>query len=145
MNFSESGGFYPDGRALLITTAALTHNFWNNQIARVDLDSGAITALTPGSYNEHPRFTRDGHIMWMTNTDNKQGTDWWWMLPDGTGAERLTRFNESDSQGGGTSAVWTGAVPVDNGSDDGSWFLGDVETNLLTAAGEIRRIQLTCE
>jgi hypothetical protein len=68
------------------------------------------------------------------------------MHPDGSGGERLTRFNESDSQDGGTAGpVWTGAVPADNWSDDGSWFLGDVETNLLTAGGEIRRIQLTCD
>jgi hypothetical protein len=26
-----------------------------------------------------------------------------------------------------------------------AWFVGDVETNLLTACGEIRRIQLTCD
>jgi hypothetical protein len=105
--------------------------------------SGSARARSLGTASrnrETPRAVADVALAGqaLTNTDNKQGPIGRGCIP--TAAEE----SASDSQDGGTAGpVWTGAVPADNWSDDGSWFLGDVETNLLTAGGEIRRIQLT--
>lgn len=81
--FNETGGFSADSASLVFTSDFETHNFWSDQIYRVDLESGAITRLTRGnSYNEHPRYTPDGQVLWMTNAGNpSHGTDWWTMNP----------------------------------------------------------------
>ena len=75
----------------MFTSDFQTHKFWSNQINRYDLNSGANTRLTPGnSYNEHPRYTPDGQVLWMTNADNpSHGTDWLTMNTDGSNPQRL--------------------------------------------------------
>ena len=97
--FNETGGFSADSSSLVFTSDFETHNFWSNQIYRYDLNSGAITRLTRGnSYNEHPRYSPDGQVLWMTNADNpSHGTDWWTMSPDGSNPQRLSDFNANDN------------------------------------------------
>ncbi len=56
--FNETGGFSADSSSLVFTSDFENHNFWHNQIYRLELKSGAITRLTHGdAYNEHPRYT----------------------------------------------------------------------------------------
>jgi Tol biopolymer transport system component len=145
--FNETGGFSADSSSLVFTSDFETHNFWSNQIYRYDLNSGASTRLTRGnSYNEHPRYTPDGQVLWMTNADNpSHGTDWWTMGPDGSNPQRLSDFNTGDNAKAiGQKRVYATTVQTANWSPDNSSFYGDVETNLLTSDSVIVRAELTC-
>ncbi len=145
--FNETGGFSADSSSLVFTSDFETHNFWSNQIYRYDLNSAAITRLTRGnSYNEHPRYTPDGQVLWMTNADNpSHGTDWWTMSADGSNPQRLSNFNTGDNAKAiGQKRVYATTVQTANWSRDNSSFYGDVETNLLTSDSVIVRAELTC-
>jgi hypothetical protein len=145
--FNETGGFSPDSSSLVFTSDFENHNFWHNQIYRYDLNSHAISRLTRGdSYNEHPRYTPDGQVLWMTNADNpSKGTDWWTMGPDGSNPQRLSDFNAGDNAKAiGSNRVWATTVQTANWSPDNSSFYGDVETNLLNSDSVIVRAELTC-
>ena len=145
--FNETGGFSADSSSLVFTSDFETHNFWSNQIYRHDLNSGATTRLTRGnSYNEHPRYTPDGQVLWITNADNpSHGTDWWTMSPDGSNPQRLSDFNTGDNAKAiGQKRVYATTVQTANWSPDNSSFYGDVETNLLTSDSVIVRAELTC-
>jgi Tol biopolymer transport system component len=145
--FNETGGFSADSSSLVFTSDFETHNFWSNQIYRYDLNSGATIRLTRGnSYNEHPRYTPDGQVLWMTNADNpSHGTDWWTMGPDGSNPQRLSDFNTGDNAKAiGQKRVYATTVQTANWSPDNSSFYGDVETNLLTSDSVIVRAELTC-
>jgi len=145
--FNETGGFSADSSSLVFSSDFETHNFWHNQIYRYDLKSGATTRLTRGdSYNEHPRYTPDGQVLWMTNADNpSHGTDWWTMNSDGSNRQRLSDFNANgNAQAIGGKRAYATVVQTANWSPDGSYFFGDVETNLLTSDSVIVRAALTC-
>jgi Tol biopolymer transport system component len=145
--FNETGGFSADSASLVFTSDYENRNFWHNQIYRADLKSGAITRLTKGdSYNEHPRYTPDGQVLWMTSTNNpSHGTDWWTMSPDGSNPQRLSDFNAGDNARIlGHKPVYATTVQTANWSADRSYFYGDVETNLLNSDSVIARVSLTC-
>jgi Tol biopolymer transport system component len=148
--FNETGGFSADSSSLVFTSDFETHNFWSNQIYRYDFNSGAITRLTGGdSYNEHPRYTPDGQVLWMTNAENpSHGTDWWAMNSDGSDPQRLSDFNSNGSNQTaktlGHKRVYATVVQTANWGPDNSYFYGDVETNLLTSDSVIVRAALTC-
>lgn len=145
--FNETGGFSADSASLVFTSDYQTHNFWSSQIYRLDLGPGAITRLTQGnSYNEHPRYTPDGHIIWMTNAENpSRGTDWWTMTAEGADPQRLSDFNvKDDATSFGGKQVWATVVQTANWSPDATSFYGDVETSLLTSDSMILRVSLAC-
>ena len=145
--FNETGGFSADSASLVFTSDFETHNFWKSQIYRLDIDSGAITRLTRGdSYNEHPRYTPDDHVLWMTNADNpSRGTDWWTMNADGSNTARLSDLNrDGGARGFGGKQVYATVVQTANWSPDDRYFYGDVETNLLNSDSVIVRAALTC-
>jgi Tol biopolymer transport system component len=145
--FNETGGFSADSSSLVFTSDFENHNFWHNQIYRLDLKSGAITRLTQGdSYNEHPRYTPDGQVVWMTSAGNpSHGTDWWTMNPDGSNPQRLSDFNADDNAKAlGHKPVYATTVQTANWSPDAGYFYGDVETNLLNSDSVIARVTLTC-
>lgn len=111
--------------------------------------SGAITQLTQGHhYNEHPRYTPDGQILWMSNANGLSsmiGTDWWTMKADGSNPTRLSTFNDSGSpEYYGQRSLWATVVQTDDWSPDRTYFFGDLETSLLTANSVILRVSLTC-
>jgi Tol biopolymer transport system component len=146
--FNETGGFSADSASLVFASDFETHNFWSNQIYRFDVKSHAITRLTRGeSYNEHPRYTPDGQVLWMTNADNpSHGTDWWTMNPDGSNPQRLSDFNAGDNaESIGHKPVYATVVQTANWNSDHSVFYGDVETSLLTSDSVIVRAALTCK
>ena len=104
------------------------------------------------SYNEHPRYTPDGRVLWMTNTDNpSRGSDWWTMNADGSNAQRLSDFNsDGGARGFGHSPVYATVVQTADWSPDehyfyGDVFYGDVETNLLNSDSVILRVSLNCQ
>jgi Tol biopolymer transport system component len=145
--FNETGGFSADSSSLVFTSSFETHNFWKSQIYRLDLNSGVTTRLTKGdSYNEHPRYTPDGQVLWMTNADNpSRGTDWWTVNPDGSNPQRLSDFNTNgDARGFGAKRVWATVVQTSDWSADHHYFFGDVETNLLNSDSVILRVSLSC-
>jgi Tol biopolymer transport system component len=145
--FNETGGFSADSSSLVFTSSFETHNLWHSQIYRLDLGSGAIARLTQGnSYNEHPRYTPDGQVLWMSNADNpSHGTDWWTMNPDGSNPQRLSEFNvDGNAKAIGHQPVYATTVQTANWGPDNSYFYGDVETNLLTSDSVIARVALTC-
>jgi Tol biopolymer transport system component len=145
--FNESGGFSADSTSLVFTSDFETQNFWKSQIYRLDLNSGAFTRLTKGdSYNEHPRYTPGGQVLWMTSADNtSRGTDWWTMNADGSNPQRLSDFNSNgDARGFGTKQVYATVVQTADWSADGRSFYGDVETNLFNSDSVILRVSLTC-
>jgi Tol biopolymer transport system component len=146
--FNETGGFSADSSSLVFTSDFETHNFWSNQIYRLDLDSTATTRLTKGnSYNEHPRYTPDGQVLWTTNADNRsRGTDWWIMNPDGSNPQRISDFNRAGNAAsfGHQPPVWATVVQTANWSPDDTYFYGDVETNLVTSDSVILRVSLSC-
>src|SRR5208337_911300 len=145
--FNETGGFSADSTSLVFASDFETRNFWKSQIYRLDLASGATTRLTRGdSYNEHPRYTPDGQVLWMTNADNpSRGTDWWTMNTDGSNPQRLSDFNSNgDARGFGGKQVDATVVQTSDWSADHRYFYGDVETNLLNSDSVILRVSLTC-
>jgi Tol biopolymer transport system component len=146
--FNETGGFSADSTSLVFASDFETHNFWKSQIYRLDLATGATTRLTRGdSYNEHPRYTPDGEVLWMTNADNpSRGTDWWTMNPDGSDPQRLSDFNSAgDARSFGTKQVYATVVQTADWSPDHRYFYGDVETNLLNSDSVILRVSLRCQ
>ena len=145
--FNETGGFSADSSSLVFTSDFETHNFWKSQIYRYDLNSHAVERLTRGdAYNEHPRYTPDGQVLWMTNADNpSHGTDWWTMSPDGSNPQRLSDFGAAAADETiGRKPAYATVVQTANWSPDNSYFYGDVETNLLTSDSVIVRAALTC-
>jgi Tol biopolymer transport system component len=146
--FYEGGGFSPDGTKVVFTSDYLTGKWWENQIYRIDLQTSKVETLTDVNYNEHPSYTPDGRIIWMSGRDNKPlpgwlspGTDWWLMDADGTHKERVTSMNERGQPGFTGHSVWAGTVTW---SADGSRFIGDVQTNLITQQGKAVWVTLTC-
>jgi hypothetical protein len=129
--FYEGADFTPDGKGILYTSSAATHNAWRSQIFVLDLSTKAVTQLTQADYNEHPRYTPDGQrIVWMSSTGaTLKGTDWWFMNADGSDKRRLTFFEERGNPQSSGSAVYPGTVAWDPSE---KWFIGDVETSLLT-------------
>jgi Tol biopolymer transport system component len=141
--FNESGGFTPDGSGLLLTSDFATNNFWTNQIFRMDLASSATTQLTQDGYNEHPRYTPDGRIIWMGPGQNSS-SEWWVMDADGSNKTQLSSFSVAGHVESAGQAVYPGPVPAENWSADGSSFIADVETNLVTTTYDVVEVQLTC-
>ena len=143
--FNESGGFNPDSQDLLLSSNYLTRNFLTTQIYRLDLGSGAIVPITQGDYNEHPRYTPDGRIVWMTSREVTNGAaDWWLASADGTAPVRLSFFNEPGHPESQSSAVWPGPIATENWSDDGSFLIGEFETDLIHLTYQMIRVDLTC-
>jgi Tol biopolymer transport system component len=145
--FNETGGFSADSSSLVFTSDFENHNFWHNQIYHLDLKSLAVTRLTHGdAYNEHPRYTPDGQVLWMSNADNPEhGTDWWTMNLDGSNPQRLSEFNaDGNAKAFGRRSVYATVVQTANWSPDNSSFYGDLETNLLNSDSVILRAALTC-
>jgi Tol biopolymer transport system component len=139
--FYEGADFTPDGGGVLFTSSLATNNAWASQIFVLDLATGALRQLTHADYNEHPRYTPDGtRIVWMSSTGAKlKGTDWWVMNADGTHKRRLTYFEDPDSPQSGGSAVYPGTACWD---PTGRWFIGDVETSLLSQS--YTSVRVTC-
>ena len=147
-HFNETGGFSPDSKSLVFTSDFANSNFWKNQIFRLDLATGKTTQLTDGDeYNEHPRYTPDGRVIWMSGKNQCLigcGSDWWIMNADGSNQVRLTYFDDKTSPGYYGREVWATEVQTANWSPDGSYFYGDVLTNLITNRGQIVKVSLTC-
>ncbi len=151
--FNESGGFSPDGLTFVFTSSSPTHNFFESQTIQMDLATLTPQVLTSGthatngtpSYNEHPRYTANGQITWMTNVGaTLSGEDWWIMNGDGSSKTRLSFFNEPGSDINGGKAVYPGPIGIENWTPDRSAFYGDVELNATTGESVMVRAQLTC-
>ncbi len=139
--FYEGADFTPDGRGVLFTSSLATGSAWTSQIFVVDLASGHVTELTTNDYNEHGRYTPDGtQILYMSSTAvNYHGTDWWLMNPDGTNRHRLTSFEVKGNPQSSGTALYPGTVAWD---PTGRWFIGDIETNLVSQS--YTRVRVTC-
>jgi Tol biopolymer transport system component len=147
--FIETGGFSANSEEMLFTSDYQNHRFFANQIYELNLRTGAVTRLTTGSaYNEHPRFTPSGQIIWMTNAHQPlfhgAGDDWWIMNPDGSNPQKLTEFNTPSSSNYFGKTVYATVVNTDSWATSGSYFYGDVELNLVTSDSDILRVSLTC-
>jgi Tol biopolymer transport system component len=142
--FYENHGFSPDGRRLLFSSnfgqAGLAQSI-NNDIYSLDLATLTATRLTREGYNEHAHYLPSGaRIVWATNRDvANRGTDLWVMNPDGTGAERLTFFN----QRGCPEATAGRSVPADNSPNSaGDKLLLYVQDEVLGERGSIVLVEL---
>lgn len=146
--FNETGGFSPDSTTIAFTSDFETHNFWTNQIYTINLATGRIVQLTRGrDYNEHPRYTPDGRVVWMAGNrqpGNHSGTDWWVMNANGSDQQRLTDLNDRSSPQYFGQTVYATVVQTSNWSADGHSFVADLELSLLTSNSDIVRVQLTC-
>jgi Tol biopolymer transport system component len=147
--FIETGGFSANSQEMLFTSDYQNHLWFENQIYELNLSSGAITRLTiGGAYNEHPRFTPNGQVIWMTDEDQPQayhgGTDWWIMNANGSDPRRLTDFNTPSSPDSFGQTVYATVVNTSNWGTGGSYFYGDLELNLITSESDILRVSLTC-
>ena len=144
----EVGGFSPDSSKILFMSDFQSHVWYLAQIYSLDLETGAITKLTTGNYNEHPRYTPSGQVIWMTDAgqprSHASGDDWWIMNADGSDPHRLTDFNNPLSPEYFGKTVYATVVDTSNWSSDGSYFYGDVELNLVTSETDIVRVSLTC-
>jgi Tol biopolymer transport system component len=149
--FNESGGFSADSSSLVFSSDFETHNFWKNQIYRRNLEDGTTSRLSTGDgYNEHPRYTPEGQVLWMTSAENpSRGTDWWTMNADGSNPQRLSSFNNDAQIAGGRDfggkQVYATVVQTADWSPDNRYFYGDVETNLLNSESVILRVSLHCQ
>ena len=144
--FYEASCFTPDSKSLLMTSDCDTHTFWQNQIYRFDLETQQLDRLTHDtSYNEHPQVTPDGRsIIWMSDAHSDalrgaHGTDWWMMDTDGGNPRRISRMNVRNNPQCDGKPKWVGTAAF---SPDGKWFYGDVQTNLITQAGKVVRVDL---
>ena len=137
--FHELADWSPDSQKLLFTGSQATANAWLSQVFLLDLGTGEATQLTDTGYNEHAVFTPDGRqVVWMTNAEATAGTDWWVMDADGGRKRRLTYLAEP------ASPQWTGGsltvTRANAWSEDGSWFYGDAQPNLITQSSEIVKV-----
>ena len=146
--FYEMGGFSPDGSKLVFTSDYATGRWWLTQIYTIDLATSHVEALTSSGYNEHPSYTPEGRIIWMSDNGVRAlfgsvmpGTDWWLMDADGTHKERLSYLNTHGHSEFTGKPVWAGTVQW---SEDGTRFIGDVQTNLVTQAGKAIWVTLSC-
>ena len=73
-----------------------------------------------------------------------QSEDWWVMNADGSAKTRLSHFDEPSSHFNGGQLVTCGPIAASNWIGEGSVFSADVQTNLLSADGEILRVEMTC-
>jgi Tol biopolymer transport system component len=152
--YYETGSFTSDGGSLLYTSDQDTHSFWQSQIYRLELASGASTRLTSGrDYNEHPTVVSTPSGDWVVYMSTRGvdrfplhlmlGTDWYATRSDGGATKRLTTMNvnrKSNPENAGTLQV-AGTVAV---SPKGDFMLGDVQDHLLRQTGLIKVVRFTC-
>jgi Tol biopolymer transport system component len=146
--FYELGGFSPQGDKLIFTSDYATGKWWESQIYTINLVTSRVQALTSSNYNEHPSYTPDGRVIWMSDAGIRPmsgffmpGTDWWLMDADGSHKERLSYLNTPRHPEFAGKSVWAGMVAW---SSDGHRFIGDVQTNLLTQAGKAMWVTFSC-
>ena len=146
--FYEMGGFSPDGNKLAFTSDYATGKWWESQIYTIDLTTSRVEALTSSGYNEHPSYTPDGRIIWMSDSGIRPrvgslmpGTDWWLMAADGSHKQRLSYLNTPGHAEYAGKSMWAGTVAW---SGDGRRFIGDVQTSLWTQAGKSIWVKLSC-
>lgn len=72
------------------------------------------------------------------------GTGWWVMNADGTAKTQLSFFNVARHAESDGAARWVGPIPIENWSDDRSYFIGDVEYDLLKPSYTFDKIVLSC-
>jgi Tol biopolymer transport system component len=147
--FIETGGFSADSSQMLFTSNFQNHIWSQSQIYVLNLNTGVITRLTNwSSYDEHPRFTPGGQIIWMSNADQPAGhglgDDWWIMNADGSNPHKLTHFNDPSNPEYLGKTVFATVVGTNSWSSDGSYFYGDLELSLLSSQMEIVRVSMTC-
>lgn len=146
--FYELGGFSPDGTKLIFTSDYATGKWWENQIYTIDRLTSRVQALTSTGYNEHPSYTPDGRIIWMSDNGVRPlpgfimpGTDWWLMDADGTHKQRLSYLNTPGHTEFAGKSMWAGTLAW---SVDGRSFIGDVQTSLLSQSGKSMWVTLSC-
>lgn len=139
--FYEGADFTPDGRSILFTSSLATDNAWKSQLFTVEVSTGKLDQLTSSDYNEHGRYTPDGtRILYMSSTGaDLKGTDWWLMNADGSNKKRLTYFETDGHPQSSGKALYPGTAAFD---ETGKWFIGDIETNLLTQS--YTRVRVVC-
>ncbi len=132
--FNESYGFSPDDRKIIFCSDYNQQSFWTCQIFTCDADTGGnITQLTEKSYNEHAVYSYDGqHIVWMSATDEKRGTDWWMMNADGSNKKQITFFNKRGHPEYRNSRMTCGLGCF---SPDGKSFLGGIQDSIIKQTG----------
>jgi Tol biopolymer transport system component len=140
-SFYECYGYSPDGKKLIFCSSINKPSVWDQQIYTMNTDGTNLLQLTQKDYNEHGFYKPDGSkILWMTNTKSgSAGTDWWMMNPDGSDKQRLTYFNDPDSEQYAGHSVWAG---LGSFSPDGTRFIGGRQLSLWTQEGEIVMVNL---
>jgi Tol biopolymer transport system component len=150
--YYETGSFTADGKSLYYTSDQDTHNFWLSQIYRLDLETGISTRLTRGiTYNEHPTAISTPTGDWVIFMSSKGaqrypgqlflGTDWYACRRDGTGLKRLTwmNLNRKDNPENTGKPLVGCTVSI---SPDGTYFLGDVQDDLVKQTGKVLVVRL---
>jgi hypothetical protein len=147
--FYEVSDFSPDDTELLFTSNFETQDFFHSQIYAFNWVTGQTRLLTNKTeYNEHPSFTPDGKsIIYMTTQEADYiggwyATDWWLMNPDGTNKRRISYMNRIGHPHYLGAPMWALAVAW---SADGTWFFGDVQTDLINPAGKVIKARLNCQ
>ena len=99
----ETHGFSPDDRHILFSGAPRRGDYFDLEIYAFDLATSRLTQLTRNhEWDEHAQFTADGkRIVWASSEGVAQRKDprdlkldYWIMNDDGSGRQRLTRFND---------------------------------------------------
>ena len=106
--FYENHGFSSDGSQLLFASNYQARKRFEGHIYLMDLATQRVTRLTTEDYNEHAQFSPDGStIAWISTTGNRNnGTDYWFMNPDGSNKRRVTWFNQpGNPQSNGSKVV----------------------------------------
>jgi hypothetical protein len=110
-HFMEPYGFSPDGSKIIFASDIDQPSWMDSQIWEINTDGTDLTRLSPEApygmftdYNEFAFYQPSGDGIIYGSTDDSQtlGIDYWLMNPDGSGAQRLTFFNEpwsTESQG----------------------------------------------
>jgi hypothetical protein len=142
--FNEATGWAPDNETLVLASNHRSGEFLANQLYTLDVESGALTALTDdGFYHEHPDYSPDGsRIVWMTTREASGyfgvvGTDWWEMRADGSGARRLTFYEEPFHPHSEGAPRWPRQIAF---AADGSFYFGGVLTDLVANKGRLVRV-----
>ena len=139
----ENHGLSPDDKKLLFTSSFAFNKPFHANVYSYDISQDRLELLADGKWNEHALYSPNGNkIVWMSGAQNKSGTDYWCMNPDGSGKVAITDWNNPSLPTWKNKMIVAADVSF---SPDGKRMVAYLQTNLVTQTGVTVMIDLKDE